>query len=260
MKYTLFTSLILLQLSFISAQTQGEKFKDEKNNNKELSKKALEDQLNKYDFSNLFNSIDNSVVYGFIGDNYQRIRIKFVNVTKDVQSPETYHIYGKSMVKGNIDEFTGTIKISSIRKFKALLHGCEDSYKYKGYKGESILLGDYSFSENKTQNHSGIFKGSFRSDFFIDKYSHISYDDIEYCSDSYINNQFVGQWIDYKTNLVKRCNWGDFRIPFSGDLDIGAGEFSPNEKYLKYGWQTRPELPEGQTDEAKRKEEPIWWK
>ncbi len=253
MKHTLLLCLMVLQLSFAFAQTEAEKFKDEQLHNKDLSEKDLKEQLIKHDFSNLFTNTDNSVVYGFIGDNYQRIRIKFIKVTKDTLSAYTYHIYGKSMVKNNVDEFTGTIKISNILKFKPRQHGCEDEYKYKGYKGEFVLLGNYNFGENTSQNHSGIFKGSFRSDFFINKNNQVRYNDIEDCSDSYTNNQFVGQWIEYKTNLTKRCNWGDFRVPNSGDLDMGAGEFSPADKYLKYGWQSR-------RDNNEEIENARWWK
>ena len=253
MKYVLFIGLIVLRIYTASAQTEAERFKDEKFNNKSLSHTEMKDQLIKHDFSRLFTFTDNSMVYGFIGDNYQRIRIKFIKVEKDTLSPDTYHIYGKSMVKGNIDEFTGTIKISDIRKFKPLLHGCENTKKYKGYKGEFILLGDYNFRENIALNHTGIFTGSFRSDFFVNKNNQVRYDDIEDCSDGYTNNQFVGKWTDYKSRQSKKCNWGDFRVPFSGDLDIGAGEFSPNDKYLKHGWQSLRDL-------NKNIENAKWWK
>jgi hypothetical protein len=36
--------------------------------------------------------------------------------------------------------------------------------------------------------------------------------------------------------VIKRCNWGDFRIPNSGDLDGGAAGFSP-WKHKENGWQ-----------------------
>ena len=35
---------------------------------------------------------------------------------------------------------------------------------------------------------------------------------------------------------TRPCAWGHYRIPNSGDLDIGVGEFSPNPKYLSNGW------------------------
>lgn len=77
-----------------------------------------------------------------------------------------------------------------------------------------------------------------RAEYFIDKNGKVKYDDTEDCSDSYTNNQFAGTWKSYTDNIIKTCNWGDYRIPASGDLDIGAGEFSPSDKYLKYGWQS----------------------
>nr|MBP6410083.1 hypothetical protein [Pseudarcicella sp.] len=62
-------------------------------------------------------------------------------------------------------------------------------------------------------------------------------DAISFNSDGFFNNQFIGSWTSYKTNTSKKCNWGDYRIPESGNLDVGAGEFSVDEKYLKNGWK-----------------------
>src|SRR5690348_17215575 len=51
------------------------------------------------------------------------------------------------------------------------------------------------------------------------------------------NNQFEGTWTSYKTGNSKKCNCVDYRLPDSRGLDIGAGEFSPWDKYEEYGWQ-----------------------
>ncbi|HTD99544.1 MAG TPA: hypothetical protein VK668_09655 [Mucilaginibacter sp.] len=252
MKSFLLTCLVLLNLSVTFAQTEAERFKKDQLKSKYLSEKEFKDQLIKHNFSSLVTHTDNSMVYGFIGDNYQRIRIKFITVTKDAVSPDTYHIYGKSMVKNNVDEFRGTITISNIRKLKVTSYGVDDEYKNKGIKGEFVIIGDYSFAEAEQQNHSGFFKGIFKSGFYLDKSNKVRYDDIESNADGYTNNQFVGQWIDYKTKIAKRCNWGDFRVPNSSDLDMGAGEFSPSDKYLKYGWQSLREHDE-KVENAK------WW-
>ncbi|WP_260390444.1 hypothetical protein [Riemerella anatipestifer] len=67
----------------------------------------------------------------------------------------------------------------------------------------------------------------------IDNKGQFRYDALNFFSDGFSNNQFVGSWTSYKTNITKRCNWGDYRIPESGDLDIGVGEFSVKDKYLK---------------------------
>jgi hypothetical protein len=144
-------------------------------------------------------------------------------------------------------------------------YGVDDEYKNKGIKGEFMILADYNFFENKDQPHSGAFKGVCESDFYLSGNNKILYDDIEIDSDGYTNNQFIGAWTDYKNNSTKRCNWADFRVPNSGDLDIGSGEFSPNEKYLKFGWQTRRDsIALTPNDEAKQikaaKKETVWWK
>ncbi len=99
----------------------------------------------------------------------------------------------------------------------------------------------------------------------IDDKGQFRYDALNFFSDGFSNNQFVGSWTSYKTNKTKRCNWGDYRIPESGDLDIGAGEFSVNDKYLKNGWKIYKLAQEGftetsETKQAKQKEEEQWWR
>jgi len=229
---------------------------------KQLSLINLKTNLSQYDFSKLFTQTDNSEVYGFIGKNYNRLRVKIITITKDTLNSNIYNVYGKSMVNDNINIFHGYIKISKILKLRVIKHGCENDSLYQGYRGEFSIIGSYYFPENIEQNHTGIFKGSFRSDYFIDKHNHIQYDHIEDCSDGYTNNQFIGQWISNKTKIAKKCNWGDYRVPESGDLDIGAGEFSPNDKYLKFGWQsTRDVMVQSNTNLKKSKqiEEKKWW-
>jgi hypothetical protein len=253
MKHLLFFSIAFLVSIHTYSQTESEAFKKRALSNPHFSKEELKNDLIKHDFSKLLLHTDNSVVYGFIGDNYQRIRVRIIRISKDSLSPDSYNVFGKTMVKTNIDDFNGTIKITNIRKLKSMSYGVDNEYKNKGIKGEYIIIAEYKFLENKDQPHSGIFIGTFESDFYLDKNSKAQYDDIELNADGYTNNQFVGQWVDYKNNLAKRCNWGDFRVPNSGDLDIGAGEFSPNDKYLKYGWQSV-------RDQNEKIENAKWWK
>ena len=253
--------LFVSSLVNVNAQLIPERFKGYPKSHV-LPSEQLKEQLKANDFSKLLNSKDNSIVYGFIGDNYQRIRVKFISIKQDSLFFDIYHVYGKSMVKNNIDEFNGEIKIVKIYKLIVTQHGCEDGYKYKGYKGQFSLIGEYLFSENKNQEHSGIFKGKVQSDYFINKYNKVCYNDIENCADGFTNNQFVGNWISYQTSEIKRCNWGDYRVPNSGDLDMGAGEFSPYDKYLKYGWQSRRDyfLQSGPNyQQAQHIEEAKWW-
>ena len=70
---------------------------------------------------------------------------------------------------------------------------------------------------------------------YVDKYGILHYDDLETFSDSYANNQYAGTWKSYFSNLKMTCNWGEWRIPFSKDLDIGVAGFSANQKYKEKG-------------------------
>ncbi|HEY0658921.1 MAG TPA: hypothetical protein VGD05_10625, partial [Pyrinomonadaceae bacterium] len=94
---------------------------------------------------------------------------------------------------------------------------------------------------------------------YIDRSGKLKYDNIEKESDSYSNNQFVGIWKTYRGDIIKISNWGDYRIPLSGDLDIGAGEFSPAGKYLQFGWQTYQDAYTDNNKQARQEEEKQWW-
>lgn len=69
-------------------------------------------------------------------------------------------------------------------------------------------------------------------------------------------------WTSYATQKSKKCNWGDWRIPQSGDLDGGAGEFGLNGKYDKFGWQSfgdRDNSNNAVAQKAKAEENRKWW-
>jgi hypothetical protein len=218
--------------------------------------------LEKHDYAKLWIQTDNAQVFGFIGDNYQRIRIKIISVTKDSADGSLYHVAGKSMVKNNVCNFKGVIKISGIRRYKETSYGVDDSYRNK-VKGQYSLTGNYTFYEVKTQNHTGIFKGIFQTDFYVNKQNDIIYDDIDMQADGFSNNQFVGSWTSYNSTATKTCNWGDYRMPNSGKFDVGAGEFSPDAKDKSLGWQTivdRFSQDKIKQSAAKKEEERAWWK
>jgi hypothetical protein len=263
MKKALLALIIAFQFTITFAQTEAEKFRNKSLSGNYLSPAELKSKFTRYDYSKLFTVTDNAFVYGFIGDNFQRIRVKIISIKKDPSLPDTYNVYGKSMVKSNIDEFRGTIKITNIRKYKQTSYGVDDELKGSGIKGEYLLIGSYNFAEAATQEHAGVLKGTFRSTFYLGKNNTVYYDDIEKNADGYSNNQFVGQWVNHNNKLVKTCNWGDYRIPNSQGLDGGAGEFSPNDKYLSAGWQTvRDAYRDSATAikvKAKQVENAKWW-
>ena len=228
---------ILLFLSNISFAQTNEKFLTDFLLGDELETINVIDHFKQFDFSKLWTKTENHFIYGIIGTEHQRIRIKLTSVLKNSANQNEYFISGKSYVKGTICDFNGTINLIEIKKVKELHFGIDNNYENKGIKSQGILIANYSFNENKEQKHSGIFKGQLYSKWFMDSKNVIKYDDIQFGSDGYTNNAFIGIWESFNTGKEKNCNWADYRVPNANqDFDIGAGEFSVSEKYWNKGW------------------------
>ena len=164
---------------------------------------------------------------GFIGDNYQRIQIHFTMVEKDTENPNSYTLIGKTKVNENVCSFTGNLLVVAAE--------IGDDDRYPGYKVGRARCSVVLF-EDSSQTGSGSIKGWLTAEFIIDGSLQFWYDATELWIDGFCNNQFEGMWTSYRTGKSKTCNWGDYRIPNSGALDIGASEFYVNEEYEKYGW------------------------
>ncbi|HTB05578.1 MAG TPA: hypothetical protein VK806_01410 [Bacteroidia bacterium] len=225
-----------------------------------LYKKDYKEKYSHYNYSPIWTCTPNQDVHGFIGSNYQRLFIKFIEVKKDSANPYSYTVIGKTMARNNVCRFKGTIKISNIKLYKYL--GTEVTGW--GAVKRGILFGDYCFYEDSTQEKSGVFTGSFASAWFIDKKGRVCYDSIGAVCDMFCNNQFAGKWQEYKNQVSETCNWGDYRIPFSKDFDWGTGEFCPNEKYINNGWESYKDLFKDEKGEEKfermEKKYEKWWK
>lgn len=195
------------------------------------------ENFSKYDFSELWLQTDNNLVYGILGDDFQRIQIKLISISKNINNPNEYFVYGKSKVKENICEFVGKITILKIQESKREHFGVDDEHKNSGIKTQGLLTAKYEFFENKLQSHSGYFSGNLETKWFLDKNDKMQYDNINMHSDGYFNNAFVGSWKMYHSKIEKKCHWGDYRVPsVDCSFDIGAAEFSVAEKYHKKGW------------------------
>ena len=216
------------------------------------------EKWNTLDFSPLIKGMPDTHPLGVIGDGYRRIQIKIVEVTKDATRKNEYHIKGKSKVGKNIEVFEGVLTLQNIRQIKPRTleeHAVSLPSIYEG-----VVTGVYEFKEPTNTEHSGVFKGTYQGMFQITEENELFYNDLDLYRDSYINNVFEGTWTDYKTNDVKLCKWADFRVPnVAADFDLGAGEFSPNEKYNNKGWKTYNDAYLHNNRKAIEKEEEIWW-
>ena len=227
----------------------------------------LKNETNKYidyNCSALWTKTDDDLVYGIIGEDHQRTRIKLLSITRNQENPKEYFVVGKSCVKETICDFSGTIRISEIRTIKNFHFGVDNEYENKGIKSQGILIATYKFKEDKKQAHSGVFSGQLYSKWYLDNKNEIKYDDIQSISDGYLNNAFIGIWRSYNTSSEKICNWADYRVPKANqDFDIGAGEFSVSEKYWDKGWldiALKNQMPNGaiKKNESTGKNEKEW--
>ncbi|MBI1184290.1 hypothetical protein GC194_08455 [bacterium] len=223
-------------------------------------------EIKEYDISDLWTAdkikienekeIDKSEPLGYIGDSYQRFYIHFISAIKNPNNKLQYFIYGKTKVKENVCTFQGTITIIESRTY--------DETDFPDIK-QGYVKGSYEFFEDSDQSGTGVFKGTFQSEFYIDKSGVIAYDALMFGADGYKNNQFEGTWISYLSGKSKKCNWGEYRIPDSYELDRGAGEFFPNPTYSDFGWLNYElawlyDINNPGTKEARLKEKEEWWK
>lgn len=207
----------------------------------------------RYDFSSLWTTTKNQFVYGVIGRSHQRLSVKLMSVERNPFDSLEYIVSGKSMVKETICEFIGVIRLIEIREVKELHSGVDNEYDNSEVLKQGVLVAEYEFRENKTQDHSGFFKGNLYSKWYLDSNGDVKYDDIQLMADGYSNNAFVGTWESYVSGKVKICNWGDYRVPQANeDFDIGVGEFSVSEQYWNNGWADI-------RSKRKTNEEEKWW-
>lgn len=255
--------IILLFITSSSFAQSNEKFLTDFLPGSELKSENVRDKYNHFDFSNIWSQTENNNVLGIFGKDYQRLKIKLISIKKDQTNPNEYFVFGKSCVKGTICDFNGKITLTEIKEVKELHFGVDDEYADKGIKSQGILIADYEFKENPEKKQSGIFEGKLHSKWYLNSKSQIEYDNIEFISDGYTNNAFVGIWKSYTTEKVKICNWADYRVPNSNqDFDIGVGEFNVSEKYWDKGWldiTLKNQVPNHAIKKSKPEKTKEWW-
>jgi len=254
-------TVILLLLSQISFAQTMDRIEWNFPGNEELKRQNYITVYNQFDFSKIWTLTENNSVLGIIGKEHQRLKIKIISVKKNANNANEYFISGKSSVKGTICDFSGTINLTEIKEVKEFHFGVDEEYADNGIKSQGILYADYEFKENLEQEHSGVFKGKLYSKWCLNSKNQIEYDQIEFRSDGYLNNAFVGIWKSYVSGKEKICNWADYRVPITNrDFDIGVGEFSPSEKYDEKGWGVYQKAWLYGDEIARKEELTEWWK
>lgn len=211
-----------------------------------------------YDFSPLWGNTRNAIIFGVIGKNNLRIRVKLTSVNKHPTKDHTYNIKGKSLVKKNLLPFSGTITINEIREVRKQFYGLDETNN-ELVVFQGLVIATYKFNENKSQASTGIFEGKLYSKWYIAENGKVFYDEFYSYSDGYTNNAFIGTWKKYNSERSIVCNWGDYRIPLAS-YEFGDGEFLPAKKFDAYGWATYRKAYWDDDKEAMKFEKMEWWK
>ena len=176
---------------------------------------------------------------GYIGVNRKRLRITFTSITKSKMGKDIYDVEGFSTVmKKNKRTFKGTFTLISHYQFTEPVY--EDEPLKKG-ELEGFSTFSYRLAEDEALTATGVFEGKMIVLWFKGINKAPVYKDLFERSDDERNYQFLGTWTSYRTQQPSVASWGVYRIPCSDDFDLGEGDFYPDDKYKKYGWEDYPE-------------------
>ena len=173
---------------------------------------------------------------GFIGVNRKRLRITFTSIKKSEENKDVYEVEGFSTVMNkNKRTFKGTFTLQSHYRLTAPAFDGDEPLK-KG-EAEGFSTFSYTLKEDENLTATGVFKGEMLVLWYKAINKKPVYTELFIQSDGSRNYQFFGTWTSYTTKKTSVASWGEYRIPCSGDFDLGDGDFGPNPKYWQYGWE-----------------------
>ena len=174
--------------------------------------------------------------YGFIGVNRKRLRITFTSIKKSEENKDVYEVEGFSTVMNkNKRTFKGTFTLLS--HYRLTEPAFDEDEPLKKGEAEGFSTFSYTLKEDENLTATGIFKGEMLVLWYKGINKKPVYTELFIQSDGSRNYQFFGTWTSYKTKKTSVASWGEYRIPCSGDFDLGDGDFGPNPKYWQYGWE-----------------------
>ena len=159
---------------------------------------------------------------GFIGVNRKRLRITFTSIKKSEENKDVYEVEGFSTVMNkNKRTFKGTFSLQSHYKFTEPAD--DDPPLPKKGEVEGFSTFSYELAEDENLTATGVFKGKMIVMWFKKvNVAPVYY--IPFHDDGERNYQFFGTWTSYKTKKTSVASWGEYRIPCSGDFDLGDGD------------------------------------
>lgn len=167
---------------------------------------------------------------GYIGDDFRRFRIHFTEVTK---AGADYRVQGYAAILDTVYCIEGVINLDSV-----VVGDSEEYQDPKGIQEQGSIYASYRFVTTFCRRGNVGVGDTLRGSvlyFYVKTNGKYIYDGSGCWSDDFCNNQYEGVWVRKGGKGQRVCNWGDYRIPNSRELDIGAGCFSPDDRFK--GWE-----------------------
>ena len=233
-KYTLSLLCLLLFVGLFSSSALAAGMEPDPQGNGRSYTNFYSEMAN-YDLARFF-SKDTASPYdyfiGFIGNDLQRFYFHFTEVRRSPDDPYRYLVRGKTRVKKNICDVTGTMTI--LRSGRRVEQEQESPEFPEGF-----ILAQVDLAEDNKQAGTGTITGQMFTEFHLDERGVMHASDVAGTE----SLQFSCIWTSYKTGAKKICNFGIWRIPHTGlpkgvRLDQGDGEFSPHTQYSDKGWKS----------------------
>jgi hypothetical protein len=263
----LFLGIIILSVTFFSVNILNSQPNDNSSFaadfNKHLIQQLLKTKYQNLDVNNFakknnlskfFGKMESEKIFGFIGNEMERIKVKIMSIEQDKSSNSTFNISGKTKVSKNISDFNGQIKLTNVYSFKEPLssHGlviCE-------FKAELKEIGNSA--------HTGVFKGNYY--LVLSKVA----EEIRYpkTTPRFLQNYtFAGNWISNNKKMNYPVLWGENYLFEELETFFYGITNKPQieENVLDKSWQTYFEAyTEGVKPNIKNKavkdEKIQWWK
>ena len=198
-------------------------------------------------------TIDLPEPLGYRGSDFQRFYIHFDTVYKT--SSYRYAVEGRTRFRDTVRRFAGEVVMDSLKLLWTLDSLDDVFYRFMLYQkidAGGHLCGHYLFREDSSVAGSGVLQGKVTYSVFRElcklQYNCEGID----CADGFDNNQYEGTWTSPDGSRSEKCNWGDYRIPDSRQLDIGCAEFVPDDEYVNNGWQLRRQITDIDYDDPKK--------
>ena len=222
----------------------------------------------KSDFTSCFLYDDNLKYrndhHGIFGDDNIRIDFIFTKVYKDFENPLLYHIRGKTRKEGKLNDFSGYVNLSIIKKeydfsYYSIYFETNDTTFYNVYSG--YVIGKYQFTEDSIKNGNGVYSGIFGAIAYFDSKDNFKPLFMGEFEEGRFAGSFVGIWHDIESKKIEKSVWNygpflDFPCTNEFWIPITEREIKKhkrhhkcnciidfdslkklNPKYIKNGWR-----------------------